>query len=201
MDNNYNNNNGYNDQNNNDPYGNNSGYSNAQQNDPYGSNSGYSNAQQNDPYGSNSGYSNAQQNDPYGQNGYNNNQQNPYGNNGYNNQQDPYGQNGYNNNQQNPYGNPYQAPDFYSNINREFTDENAGKATASMVLGIISLVACCLPIAGYPVSIIGLVLGIKSKDSLTNGGKAKAGIIMSAIGLGLTILSSIYGVVSVMSKY
>jgi hypothetical protein len=147
------------------------------------------NQNNNDPYGSNSGYSNAQQNDPYGQNGYNNNQQNPYG------------QNGYNNGQQNPYGNPYQAPDFYSNINREFTDENAGKATASMVLGIISLVACCLPIAGYPVSIIGLVLGIKSKDSITNGGKAKAGIIMSAIGLGLTIISSIYGVISVMQNY
>lgn len=158
----------------------------------------------NDPYGSSSGYSNAQQNDPYGQNGYNNNQQNPYGNNSYNNgqQSDPYGQNGYNNNQQNSYGqNPYQAPDFYSNINREFPDENAGKATASMVLGIISLVACCLPIAGYPVSIIGLILGIKSKDSITNGGRAKAGIIMSSIGLGLTVISSIIGVISTLNNY
>jgi hypothetical protein len=118
MDNNYNNDPNNLGGQNNDPYGQNSGYSNAQQNDPYGQNSGYSNAQQNAPYGQNGGYGSAPQNNQYGQNGYN----------------DPYGQNPYNS-----------APDFYSNVNQGFGEDNSGKATASMVCGIISLILWCIP--------------------------------------------------------
>ena len=167
MDNNYNNDPNNLGGQNNDPYGQNSGYSNAQQNDPYGQNSGYSNAQQNAPYGQNGGYGSAPQNNQYGQNGYN----------------DPYGQNPYNS-----------APDFYSNVNQGFGEDNSGKATASMVCGIISLILWCFPIAGLALSIVAITLGNKSKDSI-NGGRAKAGCIMGYIGLTISVINWILGIV------
>jgi len=139
----------------------------GQNNDPYGQNSGYSNAQQNDPYGQNGGYGSAPQNNQYGQNGYN----------------DPYGQNPYNS-----------APDFYSNVNQGFGEDNSGKATASMVCGIISLILWCIPIAGLALSIVAITLGNKSKDSI-NGGRAKAGCIMGYIGLTISVINWILGIV------
>ena len=167
MDNNYNNDPNNLGGQNNDPYEQNSGYSNAQQNDPYGQNSGYSNAQQNAPYGQNGGYGSAPQNNQYGQNGYN----------------DPYGQNPYNS-----------APDFYSNVNQGFGEDNSGKATASMVCGIISLILWCIPIAGLALSIVAITLGNKSKDSI-NRGRAKAGCIMGYIGLTISVINWILGIV------
>lgn len=53
--------------------------------------------------------------------------------------------------------------------------EGENKSTASLVLGIISLFGCLSPLAGFPVSIIGLVLGIRKKY--------KVGIVLNAIGL------------------
>ena len=94
---------------------------------------------------------------------------------------DPYGQNPYNS-----------APDFYSNVNQGFGEDNSGKATGSMVCGIISLILWCIPIAGLALSIVAITLGNKSKDSI-NGGRAKAGCIMGYIGLGLSVLNWIAG--------
>ena len=67
-------------------------------------------------------------------------------------------------------------------------------ATAALVLGIISLVAWLIPIIGYPVTIVGLVLGIKSVKSEKRG-MAIAGIVMSALGLVLSLVNSIAGVI------
>ncbi|MBR3575257.1 MAG: hypothetical protein IKN97_08850 [Lachnospiraceae bacterium] len=67
-------------------------------------------------------------------------------------------------------------------------------ATAALVLGIISLVAWLIPIIGYPVTIVGLVLGIKSVKSEKRG-MAIAGIVMSSIGLVLSLVNSIAGVI------
>ena len=52
-----------------------------------------------------------------------------------------------------------------------------GKATASLVLGICSLVIWCLT---FPLSIIGLILGIASRE---RSGKRTAGIVLNGIGL------------------
>ncbi len=57
-----------------------------------------------------------------------------------------------------------------------------GKATASLVLGIISIVFACG--IGFITSIVGLILGIASKKS----GKKTAGIILNSIALGLSII-------------
>lgn len=61
-----------------------------------------------------------------------------------------------------------------------------GKATASLVLGICSIVVFCL---SFPLSLVGLILGIVSKEK---SGKRTAGIIINAIVLGLTIVVSVF---------
>ncbi|MBR5370485.1 MAG: zinc-ribbon domain-containing protein [Bacilli bacterium] len=60
-----------------------------------------------------------------------------------------------------------------------------GKATASLVLGICSLLIWCLT---FILSLIGLILGIASKE---RSGKRTAGIVLNAIGLFLSTISII----------
>lgn len=60
-----------------------------------------------------------------------------------------------------------------------------GKATASLVLGICSIVVFCL---SFPLSLIGLILGLVSKE---RSGKRTAGVVINAIVLGLTIIIAI----------
>ena len=59
--------------------------------------------------------------------------------------------------------------------------EGDGKGTASLVLGIVSLV---IPCVGFITSIVGLILGICAKKS----GKKTAGIILNSIALGLIVI-------------
>ncbi|MGN0432521.1 MAG: DUF4190 domain-containing protein [Lachnospiraceae bacterium] len=70
--------------------------------------------------------------------------------------------------------------------------EKKGLSIASMVLGICGFLAWCIPLFGYPVCIVGLILGIVG---MKKGGKgmAIAGIVMSAITLVLTIANSALG--------
>ena len=77
-------------------------------------------------------------------------------------------------------------------------EEKKGLSTASMILGIVGLVAWCLPIVGSPVCITGLILGI---IGIKKGGKgmAIAGIIMCSITLLLTLGNSILGAIIAVS--
>ena len=74
-----------------------------------------------------------------------------------------------------------------------------GMSIASLILGIIGLVAWILPLLGYPINIIGLILGIISNKK-ENNNFSKTGIILSAIGLGITAINSIAGVIMVLSQ-
>ena len=74
-----------------------------------------------------------------------------------------------------------------------------GMSIASLILGIIGLVAWILPLLGYPINIIGLLLGIISNKKEKNK-FSKTGIILSAIGLGITAINSIAGVIMVLSQ-
>lgn len=74
-----------------------------------------------------------------------------------------------------------------------------GMSIASLILGIIGLVAWILPLLGYPINIIGLILGIISNKKEKNK-FSKTGIILSAIGLGITAINSIAGVIIVLSQ-
>ena len=74
----------------------------------------------------------------------------------------------------------------------EQNQEICGKAVASMILGIAGLVAWFIPLIGLPITVIGLTLGIISLKS-NNRGMATAGIIMSILGLVLTIINGSIG--------
>jgi hypothetical protein len=76
----------------------------------------------------------------------------------------------------------------------------SGRATASLILGILSIPAALLPILGLIVGIVGLVLGITAKGDirrrgLTNMSHAKWGVILSSIGLVLTIVNAVAGAI------
>lgn len=71
-------------------------------------------------------------------------------------------------------------------------EAGSGKSVASLVLGILGMLAWLLPIIGLPVTITGLVLGIRSMNS-TNKGMAIAGLTLSIIGLVLTIINASIG--------
>lgn len=62
----------------------------------------------------------------------------------------------------------------------------------SLFLGIFSLIAWIYPLCGFPVSIFGLILGIKSINS-QNRNLAVAGTIISTIGLIITTANSAIG--------
>jgi uncharacterized membrane protein len=63
---------------------------------------------------------------------------------------------------------------------------------ASLVLGIIGLMAWIFPLVGFPVTIVGLILGVKGLKN-ENNKTALAGMILSIIGLVATIVSSTIG--------
>src|SRR3989344_6895948 len=60
---------------------------------------------------------------------------------------------------------------FSTPMNTSITGDTSknGKATAGLVLGIIGLIAWFLPIIGAPITIIGLIFGIKGLKSLKRG--------------------------------
>lgn len=72
--------------------------------------------------------------------------------------------------------------------------ESGSKATASLVLGIIGLIAWFLPFIGFPITIVGLVLGIKGMRSVKRD-RAIAGMVLSIIGLAATVANSLLGAI------
>lgn len=67
-----------------------------------------------------------------------------------------------------------------------------GKAVASLVLGLIGMVAWFIPLFGLPITIVGLVLGIKGLAS-SRRGLATAGVVLCIIGLVASIANSAIG--------
>ena len=63
-----------------------------------------------------------------------------------------------------------------------------------MVLGIVGLLAWLLPIIGLPITIVGLVLGVKGRRSDLRG-MATAGFVLSIIGLTFTVINATVGAV------
>lgn len=73
-----------------------------------------------------------------------------------------------------------------------------GMAIASMILGIVSLVTCCLIYVSVPCAILSIVLGAvalrKSKNAM-----AVAGIILGAISIAIAIMVFILIVVGIIA--
>lgn len=72
-----------------------------------------------------------------------------------------------------------------------------GLAITSMVLGIVGLVFCLffftvvMPFLGFVCSVVGLILGIVALKKQQSRGMALAGVITSAIAVGITLLVGI----------
>ena len=107
-----------------------------------------------------------------------------------------------------PYAdvNPYENPNPYtSNFNPYTTEgnryasdygvsperkERKGLGIAGMILGILSLIFCCVWYLSLPCAIIGLILSIVSQKAKSNG-FALSGIIMCGFGLAFALLITI----------
>ena len=64
-----------------------------------------------------------------------------------------------------------------------------GFASAALTLGILSLTLCCCCYVSIPLAALGILFAILSKGKEPHmQGRAKTGIVLSTIGLGLTIL-------------
>lgn len=72
----------------------------------------------------------------------------------------------------------------YEPTDQELTE----KAKTSLILGIIGLIAWLLPLAGYPITIVGIVKASKSLKC-SKSGMATAGLVLSIIGLVLTVIN------------
>jgi len=70
--------------------------------------------------------------------------------------------------------------------------DKKGPAIASLVLGINGLWAWLFPIVGFPVNILGLIMGVVGQKSSMKK-LAMAGLILSIIGLVATIINSAIG--------
>jgi len=70
-----------------------------------------------------------------------------------------------------------------------------GTTTASMILGIVSFFAACIPLFGFPVAITGLILGIKGLNREGHS-TAQVGIVLNIIGLVLSVLSAFIGIMA-----
>ena len=74
----------------------------------------------------------------------------------------------------------------------EAENKGGGKAIASLVLGIVGLFAWLIPLIGFPVTIVGLIMGVLSMKS-ENRGMAIAGLVLNIIFLVVTIVNSAIG--------
>ena len=83
--------------------------------------------------------------------------------------------------------------------------KTAPNAVPSLVLGIVSIVICCIPILNLACGIIGLILAmngkkayVKSPEEYTGYGMLNAGFILSIIGTALSAIYLIYYVIVVL---
>jgi len=74
------------------------------------------------------------------------------------------------------------------------TEQQVNKsASTAMTLGIIGMVAWLLPIAGIPITIIAIVKGSGNLEATENASKAKTGMILGIVGLVLSGINAIAG--------
>lgn len=81
------------------------------------------------------------------------------------------------------FENNYQSPQYQGFKG----NDSKGMAIASMILGIVSIVLCCIWYISLIAGIVGIVLGIMHNRKNEKSGMATAGIICSVIGIILTI--------------
>lgn len=99
-----------------------------------------------------------------------------------------------NNNEEKNIAEPQEVTNSWEPVQAETAPTNNGKgmSIASMVLGIVSVVCC-----GFPVAIVGLILGGISLSKKYDGrGMAIAGVVLSIISLVWSIIAISTGTLS-----
>lgn len=91
----------------------------------------------------------------------------------------------------------YGSQTIYNNDNSIYDDQlqvqPKGLAIAGMVCGIVGLViACCSPLFGGVIAVVGLVLAIVALKKKQSKGMAVTGIITGALGIILAVVVSIF---------
>ncbi len=94
------------------------------------------------------------------------------------------------------YQNQTQYQAHYQTEYQSQGNNQSGMSVASLVMGILSLVACCCGWVGIVLGVLGIVFALMSRnDRQPMNGQAKAGLIMSCVGIGLNIICIILMVV------
>lgn len=65
----------------------------------------------------------------------------------------------------------------------------SGRAIASLILGIMALIPCCLYFTGIPA----IILGRKEMKAIKSGERAEAGYTLAKVGTALGIIGSVFG--------
>ena len=74
------------------------------------------------------------------------------------------------------------------------------KATAGMVLGLISIAGWLLPLIGFPLTVLAIIFGALGLKSAVHKKRALAGLVLGIVFFILTLINSIVGaVIGVMS--
>lgn len=90
--------------------------------------------------------------------------------------------------------NPYQTPTQYGTPGYGLPPRRDGRATASLVLGLVGLLTlCCCGPAGIVTGIVGLVFGIQTVQS-EDRGMAVAGIVLNSIVLLISVASMLVSI-------
>ncbi len=90
--------------------------------------------------------------------------------------------------------NPYQAPTQYGTPGYALPPRRDGRATASLVLGLVGLLTlCCCAPAGIATGIVGLVFGVQTAQS-EDRGMAVAGIVLNSIVLLISVASMLVSI-------
>lgn len=87
------------------------------------------------------------------------------------------------------YQNPYN-PNLYAMPTAQ-SSQGDGLAIAGLVLGIISIVLCWIPLFDLVIGIVGLILSLLGRRSLSRRGLAIAGLVCSIIGLILSLIITV----------
>lgn len=87
--------------------------------------------------------------------------------------------------------------DYSYNSEPQTPNGSNGTAIASLVLGIVSILATCFsPLVAIIAAIIGIVLSVNAKKNYGPSGFSKAGMVCSIIGIVLAIIMVIIGIVA-----
>lgn len=101
----------------------------------------------------------------------------------------------------NPFGDNGQGPIIYPEPPEvHIFQGNQGFATASLTFGILSLISmCCFPPLALFLGALGLIFGLMSKGTYARPGNAKAGMVLSSVGMAIVIGIMIFAFSSLLS--